>query len=225
MCCLLFVCVFSKQHDEAKDQKEYKRRMKDKRAAAKGGDAARALQWDDLMFVHQQQTQRLQKENEQKLAMRTAPYKQRIDHTRQRHEQAIAARRAHDQWRLSALVARQELALKNRAGAHIVERKNLAEKQGLQKAQLAQMQKLEIEQQKKQQLYEEKKRLHDFRMKQKLELARGAKKQSKSEQRKSARAAQSAQQDFVHAVSFFFFFFCKYTENSTNKHTQKTLKI
>ena len=69
------------------------------------------------------------------------------------------------------------------------------------------MQKLEIEQQKKQQLYEEKKRLHDFRMKQKLELARGAKKQSKSEQRKSARAAQTAQEDFVIQVILFEFLF------------------
>ena len=34
--------------------------MKEKRAAATTGDAERALQWDDLMFVHHQQTNKLQ---------------------------------------------------------------------------------------------------------------------------------------------------------------------
>jgi serine/threonine protein kinase len=181
--------------DEARDQKEYKKKQKDKKAGQSDEEFARQLQWDDLMFVHHQQTQRLLREQAQALATRTQPYKQRIDHTREKHELQSAGRLQHHQWRLAALAARHEEALKNRELTHEIERKNLLEKQELQKAQLVSMQKLEIAQQKKQQLFEEKKRLHDFRLKQKLD-AKNA--QSKGDSRKSGRAAQVEQEDFMH---------------------------
>jgi hypothetical protein len=178
--------------DEARDQKEYKKKQKDKKAGQSDEEAARQLQWDDLMFVHHQQSERQAREQAMALATRTQPYKQRIDHTREKHELATQCRQQHNQWRLAALQARHEDAVKNREATHEIERKNLLEKQELQKAQLVSMQKLEIAQQKKQQVYEEKKRLHDFRLKQKLNS------KTSGGKGKSSRSAQAEQEDFMH---------------------------
>jgi hypothetical protein len=90
--------------DEADEQKEYKKKQKEARTKAAGDEeAARALQWDDLMFVHQQQMTRLQREAAQTLAARTAPHKKRIEHTRQRHALSTNCRRLLDQHRIAAL--------------------------------------------------------------------------------------------------------------------------
>ena len=101
-----------------------------------------------------------------------------------------------DQHRIEALQQRHKLARKRMAHSHEVEKKNLAEKQHLQKQQLEQMQKLEGQQQRKQALYEEKKRMHDFKLEQKLASANAPKGASRSAQRKNE---QQALGDFVSA--------------------------